>query len=273
MNAAQIATAALIHLGLIDSLHGVHPRSTERYRKAIVLAQQMGDHAQEGTASMLLGDELSKAKQPQQSVSHYQRALEIAKQMGLQSRQKLLLTKLGEVLASKDSSSATKALQEASQLEQQIETQHQVELQLAQRMGAHHREVEILNALARQSHHKKDYAQAIEYAERSQEIAQRINDPLGEYGALKILGDIYGVLKQPQQELEYYQQCLVTAQRAGEPQLEAFTWKYLGFILIRVSDTSSAIRCLQSAHDLFKSLRLEEEATLVNKEIKALKKP
>lgn len=129
---------------------------------------------------------------------------------------------------------------------------YQKSLELARKINDRYGEVNALSRLGYTYYTLDKYDEAIDYLQKSLEIARKIGNLKLEGSILINLGNLFQKLEKYQAAIDYHQQALILFRKLADPQNEGKTCKDLGDLYSRIGKYQLAIDYHQKSLEIFR---------------------
>lgn len=232
--------AALGEIGTAYSCLGDTRKAVEYYERALKIAQEIGDRQGEDARLGNLGIAYSNLGDVKKAIVYYEKALKIALEIGNKQGECVKLGNIG--LAYSVLGETRKAI-----------GYYEKALEIAREIGSKHSEGVELGRLGSAYHELGDEKKAIVYYQKALKVAQEIGDRQGEGAGLGNLGNAYRDIGELRKAIGYYEEALKITQEIGDKQGESAEFGNLGLAYNDLGDLRSAIMYYE------KALRIAQE--------------
>jgi tetratricopeptide (TPR) repeat protein len=241
-------------LGYIYFSLGGYDSSLDTYQKALSIFQDMGKRSEEITALQDMGTVYRKLKNYPESLKLYQQAFLIAETTGNcleAARSKFRISQV--YLDTSNEQQVIASSNEALAIAEKLEESNQLVTQAA-----------INNVLAKAKIKQENYPEALEYAQKAQNLAQQSQYRTVEAPVLTTLAEVYAALKQPQKAIQTYRDQLALYQALSFQPEKSQTLYDLAKLERKEGDLKAALSSISEAIDIVENIRQE----IVNPELK-----
>ena len=251
--ADTLSTLGYIYLSL-----GAYDSSLDTYQKALSIFRDMGELSNEITALQDMGSVYKKLKNYPEALKLYQQAFLIAETTGNCSYAALSKSLISQVyLDTGDDQQAVTSSNEALGIAEKLSVVAGTEGKLATQAG-------INNVLAKAKMKQENYTEALEYAQKVQNLAQQSQYRTVEAFVYTTLAEIYVALKQPQKAIQTYRDQLALYQTLSFQPEKSQTFYDLAKLERKEGDLKAALSSISEAIDIVENIRQE----IVNPELK-----
>jgi tetratricopeptide (TPR) repeat protein len=246
---------ARTNLGIISRRAGAWTQAVEHYREGLRLSEAMGDVMQIGMIANNMGNVYLEQGQLEQAAAAYERSIAVLQPIGFLGGVAAVRLNLGKVAVTQgDLETGALHLSEA--------------LTLAQEIGTRLFLPEIYHWQALLHLARREHQEALALAGRAYELARELKDRNEEGATLRVLGQIYAALGQPQQAIERLSASLVCFTELKSTYQAAQTRLQLGLVYLEQADTREQGRgLLDQARTLFAGLGAQWDLAQTEKAI------
>ena len=241
----EISGYLLGSLGILYGQTGSYKKSLEYSKRALKIAQDVGDRRNEGARLGSLGLTYYYLGEVERAIDYHEQALAIVKEIGDRRNEGLELGNIGL------------AYDALGEVERAIDYYEQA-LAIAQEIDDRHVEGTTLGNLGNAYSALGQVERAIDYYEQALVIARDIGDRRGEGNHLGNFGNAYSALGQVEKAIEYYEQALVIARDIGDRRGEGTWLNNLGVAFEDLEKYDLALACHLLARKIFREIRAPE---------------
>ena len=229
-------------IGLAFDSLGKFDRAIRYYKKALVIAKEIGDKINESKCYTNLGIVCDYLGKPRKAIEYHQKALAIDKEIGDRVGESACYTSLG--IAHRSLGNFAKAIE-------YYKKSLKIDKELEDKVG----EATCLGNLGIAFDDLGDHKKAIEYYEKSLKISREIGNKVGESKCYTNLGIAYDCLGDPKRAIGYHEKSLKIDRDIGNRDGESKCYTNLGIAYRDLGDLERAIENHQKALKINKEIR------------------
>ncbi len=245
----------LLTLGRIYLSLGAYDSSLDTYQKALSIFRDTGMRFDEITALQDMGSVYRKLKNYPEALKLYQQAFLIAETTGncLDAAQSKYLISQAYLDTGNDQQVITSSNETLAIAEKLVEETKKFATQ-----------AKINNVLAKAKMKQENYPEALEYAQKARNLAQKSQYQTLEAAMFTSLAEVYIALKQPQKAIQTYRDQLALYQALSWQPEKSQTLYDLAKLERKEGDLKAALSSISEAIDIVENIRQE----IVNPELK-----